>query len=282
MADQIIKSCVRGLDLLKLLNTHNYVSAPQLSKLAGLPRPTVYRILETLVKAGYVARDEATDVFYVTGDVISLSRGYGLSELAIQLAKPRVQEYSQAICWPCLLHQRVGDKMVVRAIIRSPRAFSYPKIGKEHPLLTSAPGRAFLSSLPEQDRKAWVAELLLGSTTPGPSASEMSSLLRDAVLLGCGFREDGMVPRTCGLSLPIRIRGIHAAYWSIFLMNSAYTVRRAIDTYLSSAQQVVASIEADLERTGGQLAPMAAALHPGPGSPDGSRLAGGVQAARTR
>lgn len=240
MSDQGIRSCVRGLDLLRVLNENNYASALQLSRLTRLPRPTIYRLLGTLVDAGYVARDELTDVFYVTGRVTALASGYGPSAKVIQMAKPRIKDFSAGICWPSFLHERVGGAMVTRAIIRSPRSFEYPKIGKKHPLPASSPGRAFLSSLGPEERREWTG------TLPIPEQRELNGLLRDAGLLGCGFREGGLVPRTCSLSLPIRYDGKEAAYWTIVVMSSAYTVRRAISTYLQDAQALVSSIEAEI------------------------------------
>jgi IclR family mhp operon transcriptional activator len=239
--DPGIRSCVRGLELLKALNANNYATALELSRLTHLPRPTVYRLLSTLVEAGFVSRDECTDVFYVTGAVTALSSGFGPGARAIQAATPRIKEFSDAICWPSFLHERVDDAMVTRAIVRSPRSFGYPKIGKRHPILASSPGRAFLSSLDAADRQRWVQRL------PDPKRRELDALIRDAGVLGCGFRDGGLVPRTCSLSLPIRHRGDPVAYWTIVVMSSTFSVGRAISTYLDDAKALVSFIEADLE-----------------------------------
>ncbi|WP_321903780.1 IclR family transcriptional regulator domain-containing protein, partial [Burkholderia cenocepacia] len=230
----------------------------ELSRAASLPRPTVYRVLETLMQAGYVVRDEVTDVYSLTEKVTALSCGYGRSAHVIELAKPLVKEFSEEICWPSYLHVREEGEMVTRAIFRSPRALTYPRIGKRHSLAGSAPGRAYLSSLPTEERQRWL--VVPGAAARDATAqqwdlNQMNSLIRDAALLGCGFREGGIVPRTCSISVPIRNGNDAAVYWTIVMMSSVLTVNKAISNYLAGAQAVVEKVERMVRSTDRQLAP---------------------------
>ncbi len=247
MSDETIRSFQRGLDVLKVLNRTNYLTALELSRAAELPRPTVYRVLETLMKAGYVARDEVTDVYSLTERVVELACGYSAASHAIEVAKPLVKAFSEAICWPSYLHVREGNAMVTRAIFRSPRSLSYPRIGKRHPVAGSAPGRAFLATLPSDERLAQMQALLNADAPDAARRDELrqlSQLVRDAEVLGCGFRDGGIVPRTCSIALPIEINGGAVAYWTIVMMRSVLSVNRAISTYLDDARGVVQRIEA--------------------------------------
>lgn len=246
MSDATIRSFLRGLEVLKALNTKNYVTALELSRAASLPRPTVYRMLETLMQAGYVVRDDVNDVYSLTAQVTHLSSGFAPSAHVLEIAKPLIKEFSEHICWPSFLHVREDGAMVTRAIFRSPRALGYPRIGKRHPLAPSSPGRAYLASVPMEERQRWIrASLDLGC---GPNAerwpsNELNSLIRDAGLLGCGFREGGLVPRTCSISLPIRAGEQCTVYWTIVMMSSVVSVKKAISTYLVDAQHVVRKVE---------------------------------------
>jgi DNA-binding IclR family transcriptional regulator len=248
MGDETIRSFQRGLDVLKVLNRTNYLTALELSRAAELPRPTVYRVLETLMKAGYVTRDEVTDVYSLTERVVELARGFGAASHAIEVAKPLVKAFSEAICWPSYLHVREGNAMVTRAIFRSPRSLAYPRIGKRHPVAGSAPGRAFLASLPPDERLA-LMQALLHPDADAPDAARrdelrhLGQLVRDAEVLGCGFRDGGIVPRTCSIALPIEVNGAAVAYWTIVMMRSVLSVNRAVSTYLDDARGVVQRIE---------------------------------------
>ena len=51
----MIRSLSRGLDILTILNKRDSASASEVSELHwNMPRSTVYRILETLVKKGFI------------------------------------------------------------------------------------------------------------------------------------------------------------------------------------------------------------------------------------
>jgi DNA-binding IclR family transcriptional regulator len=249
MSDETIRSFQRGLDVLKVLNRTNYLTALEVSRAVALPRPTVYRVLETLMKAGYVTRDEVTDVYSLTERVVDLACGYSAASHAIEVAKPLVKAFSEGICWPAYLHVREGNAMVTRAIFRSPRSLGYPRIGKRHPLAGSAPGRAFLASLPPDERSALMRDLVnVEADAAGEEhrleLRQLSQLVRDAEVLGCGFRDGGIVPRTCSIALPIVVNGGAVAYWTIVMMRSVLSVNRAISTYLDDARGVVQEIEA--------------------------------------
>ncbi|MBW9128143.1 helix-turn-helix domain-containing protein [Paraburkholderia ginsengiterrae] len=245
MRDATIRSFLRGLEVLKALNTNNYLTALELSRVSSLPRPTVYRVLETLMKAGYVVRDEVTDVYSLTEKVTHLSCGYGSSAHVIELAKPLIKEFSEGICWPSYLHVEEGGAMVTRAIFRSPRALGYPRIGKRHSLVDSSPGRAYLASLPVDERQRRILASVDAAQPEGQRGdlNQLNGLIRDVTLLGCGFRDGGIVPRTCSISLPIHDGNDIAAYWTIVMMSSVLTVNKAITNYLADAQAVVGKIE---------------------------------------
>jgi IclR family mhp operon transcriptional activator len=273
MSDATIRSFLRGLEVLKALNIRNYVTALELSRAASLPRPTVYRVLETLMQAGYVVRDEVTDVYSLTAQVTDLSSGFAPSAHILEVAKPLIKEFSEHICWPSFLHVRDDGAMVTRAIFRSPRALGYPRIGKRHPLASSSPGRAYLASMPMEERQCWIRASLDMGCSPNAErwpSNELNSLIRDAGLLGCGFREGGLVPRTCSISLPICAGEQCTIYWTIVMMSSVVSVKKAISTYLADAQHVVKKIEqlvsSPIPREPGSTAPQstprATATHP--------------------
>src|SRR5580704_6529100 len=51
-----VRALERGLAVLAAMNRHKIASVLELARETRLPRPTVYRLLETLGRAGYVTR----------------------------------------------------------------------------------------------------------------------------------------------------------------------------------------------------------------------------------
>src|ERR1700679_3999345 len=60
-----VPSVVRALHLLRLVNEQRGLTQQDIHVLSGLPKPTVFRLLQTLKHEGYVEPDGARGVFHV-------------------------------------------------------------------------------------------------------------------------------------------------------------------------------------------------------------------------
>jgi len=61
-----VRAFKRGLDILQEVNRSGGIRAGEIAWRLDLPRPTVYRLLETLEELGYVARSASDNRFRVT------------------------------------------------------------------------------------------------------------------------------------------------------------------------------------------------------------------------
>jgi len=73
---RLVRGLLRGLTVLRALNETNYATAMELSKRTGLPRSTVYRLLDTLMAAGYVGIGARKETYQLTILVRALSDGF--------------------------------------------------------------------------------------------------------------------------------------------------------------------------------------------------------------
>ena len=71
-----IRSVRRALTLLRFLNQRETWDLHSLHECAELPKPTVYRLLHTLRRAGYVQSDRGTGEYRLAERVQELSAGY--------------------------------------------------------------------------------------------------------------------------------------------------------------------------------------------------------------
>src|SRR5689334_21242880 len=90
-----VRGLTRGLAILRALNENNYASALQLSRITDLPRPTVYRLLDTLIAAGYVAHGTRPDIYRLTIAVRALSDGFNDEAWMTEIAAPIIAELGQ-------------------------------------------------------------------------------------------------------------------------------------------------------------------------------------------
>tara|TARA_B100000315_G_C14552221_1_gene576415 strand:+ start:393 stop:749 length:357 start_codon:yes stop_codon:yes gene_type:complete len=72
----LVRGLQRGLQVLRVLNEKNYASVLEINRATGLPRTTIYRLLDTLIDAGYVKFGNREEGYCLTVQVRTLSEGY--------------------------------------------------------------------------------------------------------------------------------------------------------------------------------------------------------------
>jgi len=187
-----VRSVVRALHLLRLVNEQRGLTQQDIHVLSGLPKPTVFRLLQTLKHEGYVEPDGARGVFHVARKALELSSGYTERTMIVKIAAPIALATTRKIIkWPLAIGTLDRGAIVVRysSMPYSPLGVANSTLGHRHDLLESAMGRAYLIACNPAERRNLV--LLLSSNSP-QLADEVQPRL-DAVLannshLGYGLR----------------------------------------------------------------------------------------------
>ena len=92
-----VRAILRGLQILRVISENGPIATMDIAKQVKLPQPTVVRILETLVAAGYVYRLERTTLFGVTARTLTLSKGFAATSRLVQLATPLIEALRTAV-----------------------------------------------------------------------------------------------------------------------------------------------------------------------------------------
>src|SRR3984885_1611998 len=85
---QPVTAVLRALDVLLAVNRLREASVGDIFRETGLNRPTIVRMLETLMHAGFVSRHPAQPVYLPTGKTLDLSSGYQKHEEMAMVAAP--------------------------------------------------------------------------------------------------------------------------------------------------------------------------------------------------
>ena len=137
------------------------VAHQQIAKQTGLPKATVSRITQTLVKLGYLDASNEDGRFRLTAKALDLGYIY-LSNIDIRsVAYPLMRELTQCASATVNLVVRSGDHMVVVETLRSENATVaiQSRIGFQFPILQTAIGRAYLAGLTLERREEVVQSL---------------------------------------------------------------------------------------------------------------------------
>lgn len=154
---------LRGLAILESLNHRAVSTVEQLSASTGLPKPTVVRMLNTLVSAGYVQRLPYRRGYVLDESVLTLSSGYRSHDLIVQIARPLMSAFTSRTRWPLSLATLERTTMRVRAgtLQESPYATEtdMSRLTRRLPMLSSALGLAYLAFCPDDERRTLVTQL---------------------------------------------------------------------------------------------------------------------------
>ncbi|WP_426191352.1 helix-turn-helix domain-containing protein [Massilia sp. DWR3-1-1] len=251
----MICSLERGLNVLEYLNTVRASTAHEIARELKIPRPTVYRILETLENRGLLYRSVSDSVFRLTGAVRHLGEGFIDEEWIRNLGAPLLQRLGEKVLWPTDLATFKDDAMIIRVSTHSFSPFSVDvgMIGRKRHLLKSPLGRAYLAFCPEQERREILASL---RRSPDPD----NALSRDEAFLEkmiASSRANGYSncreldhAKCASIAVPIMLHDTVFACINIVWVAATVDYEEVITRYLPDLLQTKRDMEAGLLKMG--------------------------------
>jgi IclR family mhp operon transcriptional activator len=242
-----VQSVRRAFNVLTTLNRLRIASIGDLHDETGLPKPTIVRMLDTLIADGYVIRDNLCGGYRVTHKVRGLDAGYdGIAEI-LEASRPFAVELTERIKWPVGIGVLDGDAMAVHFWTGpiSPWVHVNTLLGNRPRILTSAMGRAWLAFCPEDERDRVIARMR--ATQPGfgePEEAQFRALLARTRAHGYSQRAPQTEPRrNTTIAIPIRHREQVLASITVSFFTSAVPARQVPDTIIAPLAETVAKIE---------------------------------------
>lgn len=247
-----VHSFARGLAVLAVLNRQGSATALQLARDSGVPRPSVYRLLQTLVDEGYVRRGTADDRFHLRLKVRGLSEGFEDEQWIASIAGPALAELTGRISWPCDVSTLDGLKMVIHETTHriAPLSIDRNMVGREMPVLGSSSGLAYIAFVPKPQRNA-LLDLLAGSGDPcdelARDPAKAARLIAATRRRGYGLRQGGALwPHTGSIALPVRVSGRLLGCINTIWMSRAVTAADGVRRCLEPLRQTRDLIESRL------------------------------------
>lgn len=159
-----VSALERGVAVLRCFTeTRRSLTSTELSRLTGVPRPTVARLASTLVTLGFMHQDAANDRYGLGPGVVSLARVF-LAGLDVRAtARPLMQRMAEEAGGSVYLAIADGLEMVIIEACRPRSTMLAPRldVGSRAPMANSALGRAYLWALPAKEREAVMESLRL-------------------------------------------------------------------------------------------------------------------------
>lgn len=145
----LVPGLERGLRLLcEFSRQDQSLSAPELARRLSVPRSTVFRLLTTLERMGFVERADGGRDYRLGMAVLRLGFEYLASLELTEIGRPLLDRLRDQISYPCNLVVRDGRSIVYVAKSVTPTAFvSSVNVGTRLPAHATVLGRVLLEGL---------------------------------------------------------------------------------------------------------------------------------------
>lgn len=249
-----VRSVERALAVLQAMNRRPVSSVDYLHKTTKLPKPTLVRLLHTMVKAGYITNDARQAGYQLTSLVTSLSCGFHGDPLVVQAGQAWAVNLTRQLKWPVGIAVFDEDAVVIRysTVADSPMSPFHATINMRLSLFSRALGRAYLAYCSEEQLEAIVARC-------AASDDPENALARDPVALremiehvrraGYAIRDRRVEPRNSNtIAMPIMVGGEVRASIGITYFTAAIRSRAALQQCIDALRVTTENIAVEIER----------------------------------
>jgi IclR family mhp operon transcriptional activator len=265
---QSVYALERGLRILEILSQQGWTKPGKLAGLTSIDRSSTYRLLSTLIGAGYVVKRDSDGSYALSAKIGLISDGFVQTDLAAQIAAPFLEQLTSDISWPSDFAGFIGgDVIILESTHRlSPLSMHRAMVGKRRSLVQSSLGQAILSILRKEELDT---VLSLVTRQEGPDSGVTGSrpviaqIIRDVRQRGYAAAvgaEEGK--RMGAIALPVRAPNAVIGAVNVIFFHSAMTTNEAAERYLPQLRKCVNDITKALSN--------AAPLHHRGHSPDES------------
>jgi DNA-binding IclR family transcriptional regulator len=241
-----LQSVKRALAVLETLAGRPHgVTPKELSRILGLHLSTSYRLVNTLVAAGYVARGADSGLFRLAQRVAYLHNGYLAALSPPAGALPFVHALQLATGESAMLTQLEGDDLVCTATVPGNRLGAHPPayVGMAVAAHAVAAGRTLLAWLSSPQIEAYLARQAATPNSPFPvtNPAVLRAELERIRLAGYALDRGEGHPEICCIAAPV-FDPTGAVVSSVSLMVSCARLGREERTLVATTLAVARAI----------------------------------------
>lgn len=257
-----VRAIIRGLQVLRVISEDGPLAALDIGKRVQLPQPTIVRILETLISAGYIYRLERSALYGVTARTLTLSKGFVATSRLVQLATPVIEELRTEIGWPSNLAIFEQGQMSIAYTNRSEHGMSISsRLGARIPVLVTGVGVAYLAHLPPHELERVLVQLRTSDSrwdTNPRMLERLDERLEEVRRNGYALAEQAYLDdiyhaRIWAVAVPVIVDGRVTACLSSLILSSAGPQSRLMAKVLPPLKRAAQAIADRLAEDAGML-----------------------------
>ncbi|MDQ2094949.1 IclR family transcriptional regulator [Rhodalgimonas zhirmunskyi] len=203
-----VGALAKGLRVLRAFDdAHPELSLSELVVRTGLDKSAVQRLSHTLHMEGMLEKDPGTRRFRPSHAWLQMAYAYYWSDQLVPLALPKMIELSRVLGETVNLAELSGDHIIYVTRLPCKRTdFAASVAGRRLPAISTAAGRAILSTFTPEERATAAREWPMAGLTPRAELDRevIARDIEEAVQVGYAISRDQMILNEIAIAAPIR------------------------------------------------------------------------------
>lgn len=242
-----IEGLVKGLQVLEAMAAQGGGSALEIARRTGIPRPTVHRVLHTLIREGYVHQPGRGKDYRLTKMVTLVAEGFRGADWLYEASGPLLQRMRSKVVWPMDTAVCEGQWMVICANSHDLNPLSLDRVyrGRKVDMVASALGRAYLAFAPAAESEILVDALTADLAEPHRTIEirKIHQEMQRTRERGYALRVRELQPKTSSIAVPVMHQESVIACVNIHWIDRAVRLDEAIANYLPHLREVAHELE---------------------------------------
>jgi len=220
-----VKSADRTLDILEYVG--HAAERPSFSHMLadlGIPRSSLFHLLNNLLARGYLEQDPLTDRYRLGARVRELAKTLAPPPLAT-LAEPFLRQLTGELNETSAFYVRKGDAVEAIAAITSNQALTYTmKVGDRAPMYAISSGKMTLARMAPAEFDEYLRQTRLEAVTPSTITSRrtLREQINAARTSGFAYSRDEFTPGISGIATAVEKDGRFFGALNLAIPNVRY------------------------------------------------------------
>lgn len=250
-----VRSVKRALSLFDAIGEVGWVNPSTLSQMTGIDRATVYRLLATMVRAGYLIKREQDEKHYLSNRWLALGRGIHNDDIYLTQISEPLASLTKAVKWPSDFGILSSGQLVIVDSTHAQTSMTFYRsvIGKNRPVFRSALGKALIAGMSDEQRQGAIDEIRRAKNTDALDLKIPGLVLRiidDFKMRGYALSVGEATKGICAIALPVRSNKRVIGAVNIVMFHSAFDPREVEGSLLNALKKCVDRIEKNFRSSG--------------------------------
>lgn len=241
-----VNAVLRAMKVLEAIAAEKRTTVNDLYKATGFPKPTLVRLLETFIHAGYVQAEGAPTSYSLTPRALFLASGFNSATHLRTVVGAILAEFQRGVSWPTDLAMFDRDAMVIVETNREPGVLSVNRqVGSRVTAVRTALGRAYLAHVPDPARTGML-ETLQRLTKEPEDIAAFDAVLETVRRQGFATSDQENLPNIRSVAVPVFGQDGVIASLNIIVLANVMTMSALKKKYVSLLKSAAEKMSAAL------------------------------------